>query len=96
MWLIMDGDVATRILKFFHKEALWKRDLKYYESQRNRELVVRFYLLGISEAASIKSQQRDCLNMSWTYTIYNRHANMDGEAQKVSALHKELQAAKES
>lgn len=47
---------------------LQKRGQKDFNSQSTKALAVRLYLLGLSEAAPLKSHQHDCLNVSWSVT----------------------------
>jgi hypothetical protein len=86
----------TSTIEFLYlrlKEQCGRGAEKDYKSQRSREFPVRLYLLGMSEAPPIMSQQQDCLKMHWT--IATLDMLMWNRTHKVPSLHKTLQTSKE-
>lgn len=51
------------------QETLWKRRWNSFKSQRTREFTLKLCLLVRYEGISIKFQQHNCPNKSWTGTI---------------------------
>jgi hypothetical protein len=72
----------------------WSRgDKNIIRARWNGEFVIKLCFLGISELTHIKSHEWNCLNISLTMTTLIDMLNQTRESpQKVSTLHKEVQA----
>lgn len=61
------GNKAQYIMQFLYlrrQDHFVNMGKKILQTPENREFTMRLCVLGISEAALIKTQQHDCLNMS--------------------------------